>query len=266
MAHLAELEAVRAEDARCGVVEQERGHELVRLLGDANGLPVPLIYRKAWGLLGFLAVESDRRHSRSMLAGLFWPGLGETSALTNLRQVLSNLNRYCMKALGPDVLRIERGAVGLMRGERLLFDIDLLWRAPCRAMELLTEQQRFLEGLDDLGGADFHGWLETTRQNLDIQLVGAAQRCCDELLEAQDWEQAVEVARTLTLRDPWNEAHARRMMRAHAGGGKRAAALNVYQRFETMLRVELGLEPGQETLQLLAQINAASLSPSSAHN
>ena len=250
----------RAGGARCGLTGQTQGRELVRLLGRCDGLPLPLIYRKAWGLLGFLAVESDRRHSRSMLAGLFWPELGETSALTNLRQVLSNLNRYCTQVLGPGVLHIERGAVGLMRGGQLLFDIDLVRQAPCQAMELLADQHRFLDGMEDLGGADFHCWLEMVRQNLDTQLIGAAERCCDELLGEQHWERAAEVARVLTQRDPWSEEHARRMMRAHAGAGMRAAALRVYQNFETMLRKELGLDPGQETQQLLMQISHASIS------
>lgn len=259
MVNRAAWEAARVGGARCGLAGQAQGREVVKLLGRCDGLPLPLIYRKAWGLLGFLAVESDRRHSRSMLAGLFWPELEETSALTNLRQVLSNLNRYCTQVLGPGVLHIERGAVGLMRGEQVLFDIDLVRRAPCQAMELLVDQHRFLDGMEDLGGADFHCWLEMVRQNLETQLIGAAERCCDELLGDQHWERAMEVARVLTQRDPWSEEHARRMMRAHAGAGMRAAAMRVYESFETMLRKELGLDPGPETQQLLAQISTSAM-------
>lgn len=264
MANVAELEAARAGSDRCGVSGQESGHALVRLLGSCEGLPSPLIYRKAWALLGFLALEADRLHSRSMLAALLWPGLSETSALTNLRQVLSNLNRYCVQALGPGVLHIERSAVGVMRGDRALFDIDLLWHSPSQAIGLLNEQHRFLDGMEDLGGLDFHSWLEASRQTLETQLLIAGQRCCDALLEEQRWEQALEVAHTLTARDLWNEENARRMMRAHAGSGRNAAALNVYQSFETMLRTELGLEPCHETQQLRALISAGSVPASQA--
>lgn len=259
MTDMMEGRAAGAEGARCErVALSGPDGELVRLLGRSEGLPAPLIYRKAWALLGFLAMEPDRRHARSVLAALLWPGLSETSALTNLRQVLSNLNRYCLKMFGPGVLRIERSAVALMRGNRVLFDVDLLKQSPCRAMELMAGQHSFLDGMEDVGGADFHGWLEMTRQRLDTQLIGAVERCCDELLERQNWERAVEVARVLNQRDPWSEEHARRMMRAHAGAGMRTAALRVYQSFELMLRKELGLDPGQETQQLLAQISATS--------
>ena len=44
-------------------------------------------------LLAFLAVESDRAHSRQKLAGLFWPHLSERKARQNLSQALSNLRR-----------------------------------------------------------------------------------------------------------------------------------------------------------------------------
>ena len=47
-------------------------------------------------------------------------------------------------------------------------------------------------------------------------------------------------------------------MRAHAGSGMRTAALKVYQRFESLLRQELGLDPGKETRQLLEQIGGRS--------
>lgn len=248
------------QDVTCVGANRCGGHSgapitgLVQLMGQAEGLPAPLIYRKGWALLGYLAMESNRMHSRAALAALLWPTLGETSALTNLRQVLSNLNRFCVMALGADILRIERSAVGLMRGNEPLFDVDLLRLAPCQSVYLLAEQRVFLEGMEDIADSNFQAWLETTRQMLEAQLMGAAERCCDEMLETSRWESAVQLASALSQRDPWNEAHARRVMRAHAGTGMRAAALKVYQRFASVLRQELGLDPGKETRQLLEQI------------
>ncbi len=232
----------------------ERG--LIQLMGHCDCLPAPLIYRKGWALLGYLAIESNRRHPRSALAAMLWPSLSETSALTNLRQVLSNLNRYCTAELGPDALRIERSSVGLFRDDKVLFDIDLLEQAPCQATYMLAFRSGFLDGMDDIAGIDFHSWLQTTRQALDGRLIAAAEACCDELLASQQWERAAMMASSLSQHDPWNEAHAQRVMRAHAGGGMRTAAVKAYQRFETLLRDELGVNPGQETRRLLEQIGA----------
>ena len=238
-----------------------QGRPLVPLMGRNEGLPAPLIYRKGWALLGYLAVESNRLHSRMALAALFWPGLSETSALTNLRQVLSNLNRYCSRQLGPEVLCIERTRVGLMRDAQPMFDIDLVRSAPYRLLQMQPEQRNFLDDMEDVGGVDFLGWLETTRREMERQLVDAAERCCDESLEAGAWDHALVLARALVERDPWSEAHARRMMRAHAGIGMPDSATQVYYRFEALLREELGLDTAEETRELLAQINAASLPP-----
>lgn len=262
MALTSELDMAATAKGRCAWSGAGPGRPLVQLMGRNEGLPAPLIYRKGWALLGYLAVESNRLHPRAALAALFWPELSETSALTNLRQVLSNLNRYCSRELGPGVLCIERTRVGLMRDAQPMFDVDLVRSAPCRLLQMQPEQRNFLDDMEDLGGVDFLSWLETTRQEMERQLVDATERCCDESLEAGEWEHAVVLARALVDRDPWSEAHARRMMRAHAGIGMPDSASQVYYRFEALLREELGLDTAEETRELLAQINAASLPPS----
>lgn len=241
---------------RCGGHSSAPITGLVQLMGQGDGLPAPLIYRKGWALLGYLAMESNRMHSRTALAALLWPTLGETSALTNLRQVLSNLNRFCSAALGTDVLRIERGSVGLFRDQERRFDIDLLQSVPCQAVYMLARHSSFLDGMDDIAGIDFRSWLETSRQELDGRLVAAAEKCCDELLSSRQWERALLMARALSQHDPWNEAHAQRVMQAYTGSGMLTAAVNAYQRFEMMLRSELGLDPGKEIRHLFAQISS----------
>ncbi|WP_449467653.1 AfsR/SARP family transcriptional regulator [Stenotrophomonas humi] len=259
MTLISELEVAATAKGGCKWPGLEQNRQLVQLMGRNEGLPAPLIYRKAWALLGYLAVESNRLHSRAMLAALFWPGLGETSALTNLRQVLSNLNRYCSQKFGPGVLCIERARVGLLRDAQPMFDIDLVRSAPCRLLRMQPEQRNFLDDMEGLGGVDFFGWLESTRQEMERQLVDATERCCDESLAAGEWAHAVVSARALVDHDPWSEAHARRLMRAYAGIGLPDSASYVYYRFEALLREELGIDTALETRELLAQINATGL-------
>ena len=62
-------------------------NEGIRLMSACAAIPPQLIYRKGWALLGYLAAEPERRHSRLSLAVLLWPQLGESQAMTNLRQV-----------------------------------------------------------------------------------------------------------------------------------------------------------------------------------
>ncbi|MGE8212901.1 BTAD domain-containing putative transcriptional regulator [Stenotrophomonas sp.] len=241
---------------RCGASKGAALAGIVPLMGHGEGLPAPLIYRKGWALLGYLALEPNRMHSRASLAALFWPNLGETSALTNLRQVLSNLNRYCTQQFGPEVLQIQRGSVGLLRGERILFDVDVLVQAPCDAIHLLSDQRIFLDGMEDIADLEFQAWLQTTRQMLEVQLISSVERCCDQMIERARWDSAIDLANALSRRDPWNEAHVQRAMRAHAGNGSSCEALTAYQRLEAFLRSDLGLDPCQETRRLLQQISA----------
>jgi len=173
-----------------------------------------------------------------------------------LRQVLSNLNRYCTQQFGPEVLQIQRGSVGLLRGERILFDVDVLVQAPCDAIHLLSDQRIFLDGMEDIADLEFQAWLQTTRQMLEVQLISSVERCCDQMIERARWDSAIDLANALSRRDPWNEAHVQRAMRAHAGNGSSCEALTAYQRLEAFLRSDLGLDPCQETRRLLQQISA----------
>lgn len=255
MATMMEQGLVSAAGIRQDESQSRPRRGVIQLMGLGEGLPAPLIYRKGWVLLAYLAMESNRMHPRSAIAALLWPDLSETSGLTNLRQVLSNLNRYCQKVFGEDVLCIERGAVGLMRGDRVLFDVDLLRHAPLRTVHLLAEQRVFLDGMEDIAEVEFHAWLHTTRQMLEIQLVSAVESCCEQMMARGRWEAAMMLAEALHQRDPWNEVHARRAMRAQAGNGMRSAALRTYRDFEALLQNELGTMPAQETQDLLQQIS-----------
>ena len=116
----------------------------------ASVLFVPLFKRAGLGtVLGYLAVEPEHRHSRLALAILLWPPLGEMQALTNLRQVLCNRNRYCGEVLGPGVLCVERNGVALRRKGQSIFDIDRLATGPEEALAVLGGRCVFLAGMDD---------------------------------------------------------------------------------------------------------------------
>ena len=58
-----------------------------------NGEPVTLSSKKAQALIAYLVVESNRPHSREMLASLLWGNTGEERARHNLRQSLSRIRQ-----------------------------------------------------------------------------------------------------------------------------------------------------------------------------
>ena len=63
----------------------------------SDGTPLEVTGKKIQALLGYLAVESARPHSREQLAALLWSETGDERARHNLRQALSKIRR----AYGP---------------------------------------------------------------------------------------------------------------------------------------------------------------------
>ena len=63
----------------------------------SDGTPLEVTGKKIQGLLGYLAVESARPHSREQVAALLWSDTGDERARHNLRQALSKIRR----AYGP---------------------------------------------------------------------------------------------------------------------------------------------------------------------
>jgi DNA-binding SARP family transcriptional activator len=79
---------------------------------------------KVRALLIYLAVESNRPHSRETLAGFLWPDQPEQSARHNLRQALSNL-RQIIHDDGAEqpFLQIDRRAVRFNPDSDHLLDV-----------------------------------------------------------------------------------------------------------------------------------------------
>ncbi|MBN1400148.1 MAG: hypothetical protein JXA74_04880, partial [Anaerolineae bacterium] len=85
---------------------------------------------KVRALLTYLALECDRPHPRSALAGLLWPGYAESSALTSLRSALANLR----SAIGdreadPPFLLIARESLQFNPEGDYALDADVLMAA-----------------------------------------------------------------------------------------------------------------------------------------
>ena len=78
----------------------------------SDGAPADLAGKKTQALLGYLAVESGRPHSREQVAGLLWAETGDERARHNLRQALSKVRRAC----GPLISS---------NGDGLALDLDL---------------------------------------------------------------------------------------------------------------------------------------------
>ncbi|WP_162404809.1 AfsR/SARP family transcriptional regulator [Pseudoxanthomonas jiangsuensis] len=241
----------------------------IRLLGarrlGAGTREATLQYRKGWALLAYLAVERQR-HPRARLAAMFWPELGETAALTNLRQVLSDLNRAMGIAVGEGVLLIDRESVRLCPvASTGLFDVDLLdagaganaGGGPGDAQGWLADAGELLEGLSLDACAAFSDWLACTREWAARRVAAGMAQLRDAATARGERRLALVLARRLVAQDPWNELHQRALMRLHAQAGEPGMALAAYQQLVHRLKADLGEAPSRETAELAESIRTA---------
>src|SRR5690606_33579236 len=114
---------------------------------------------------------------------------------------------------------------------------------------------RLLSGLQ-IRDSEFEAWLSSERQRIKEVLWRTLYRIAKHQKQRKAYSDALDTARRLLDLNPLREKTHRLMMRVHAQGGDRAAALNQYRECEQLLRRELQLEPDQTTLHLFDEIKA----------
>lgn len=225
-------------------------------------------YRKGWALLGHLAVERGRRHSREQVAELLWPSLEPASARTNLRQVLTDLNQAFDRNGGEGLLETTRDSVGLFPQAHVA--IDLVALEAVQALPLEADEDAIVaaeQHVEQLGGEfmagfvladcrDFEDWLEAARRRLATTTLETLTRLCRAQQAHGRLPQAIASARQLVALDEWHEGHQRQLMQLLAAAGLHRQALEQYQALTESLQAELGTEPEPRTQALRSRIEA----------
>lgn len=243
---------------------------------------------KARSLLAYLAVESERAHSRSSLAALLWPEYSDASARTNLRQALHQLRDAIGDTLSvpgaaiTPFLLTSRQAIQFNRAAPFSLDvatfqsllqagsahqhrpdaqegqIDTLANClACRqrlqqAAELYTGD--FLHGFAVTDSPPFEEWRRITQERLHLQMVNLLSQLANAYEALGNPELTRHYATRQLSLEPWREEAHLQLMRALALSGQRTAALVQYQTCRQVLATELGIEPNAATTQLYEQI------------
>lgn len=223
----------------------------LRLLGAPGwragaGEPWTPLARKDAALLALLALEG--RQPRQRVAELVWADAGPARALANLRQRLFRLRQA---------------------GGRLVVEAGpLLALAPGIACDLADPPPADTARPDDwcaplLGSASYDAdgpaladWVEAARAAWAGRLPGRLADLAAGFERAGALAPAIAACEQLLQLDPLREHGWRRLMRLHHLRGDRGAAVAAFERCERVLRDELGLRPGAETVALLAEVEA----------
>jgi len=232
-------------------------------LRDATGAPLEsvLAQTKRAALLAYLVLSRPGElHRRDALLALFWPEVDEARGRSALSQALSFLRRE----LGDDVL-VTRGGEevgvdpGRVRCDVLMFREALGREDWAGALELY--QGDLLEGLHAKEAPDFGDWVDRERVRLKEAAAGAAWRWAHQLLgEGKPVEAERKAQRALEL-VATDESPVRGFIEALARAGDRGAALRFYEKFETVLARELGVEPAPETMAVAEAVRRGEIGP-----
>lgn len=226
------------------------GPPLVKFDGEEVVFP----RRKALALLAYLVLHRGKC-SRDELSYLLFPEKERTRARSDLRLVLSSLR----KNLGGDFLISDNHSVALKRKDDLLLDIDLFHdlidsRRPARE-ELeraqLLYRDRFLKGFYLDSNGEFENWQLSVEEELQWKYRSALDRLVDLYISEEKYGEAVEACRKLCEIDPLDENLHRRLMELYSLTGSTGKMRDQYEKCRRILEEELGVEPGEETDNLL---------------
>ena len=209
----------------------------------SDGTPLEVTGKKIQGLLGYLAVESTRPHSRERLAALLWSETGDERARHNLRQALSKIRR----SYGPLISST---------GEACALDLELCSVDAREFGDLArSDDVADLERCMALYRGDLLDGLVLREALYDEWLLGAQHRfrrtACDVIERL-----AValgELDRGIAM-DPACEPAHRHLMELFERIGRRSDALRQYQFLTEALSRELGAKPSSETTTVYERI------------
>ena len=228
----------------------------IRLLGGFQiaqaGESLAELPARIQALLANVLIHRHAPRSRQQLAYSFWPESTDGQARTNLRRLLLLLRR----ALPPtdDLFDITDQSVGWRPAIPVALDLATFEDGLSAAPTVGPARRAALNAAvavytGDLLPDCYDDWILPERERLRNAFAAALDDLMLLAESERDYPAAIAHARRLLRHDPLHEASYRRLMRLLALIGDRAAALQVYHTCATLLRREVGVDPGPETQQ-----------------
>lgn len=206
-----------------------------------------------FGLLVFLAVE--REATRDRLVSVFWPESSQEKARHTLSQTLYELRQ----ALGEGWVETAGNLVRLAESS----EVDCLRflefsEAGRHAEAVGLYDGPFLDSVHLAQTHPFEEWVERCRARLSRRHRASADAFIRDRRAHGDSAAALAQAWKWVGMDPLDDGGQQHLIQLLAETGSRTEALAQYDRYVAMLESELGLEPLQETVELVEAIRDGS--------
>jgi SARP family transcriptional regulator, regulator of embCAB operon len=221
------------------------GGFIVVLLGGFGlfwGRAVLSVPRASQRLVAFLALH-DGMVRRAAVAGTLWPAASERHASANLRQALARLQSSARKALAASKLEL-----GLAEGVR----VDIR-HARTLARGLLDpavtpEQSELGTAAVGVLSAEllpgwYDDWVLLEAEDWRQLRLHALEALAGRLAAAGRCGEAAGAACAAVRADPLRESARATLIQVHLAEGNQSEAVREFERYQALLRVDLGLEP-----------------------
>ena len=167
------------------------------------------------------------------------------------------------RALGPvasGVLRSEADRIALDRDAVSLDVAELESATTGDGADPASLSGELLEGLAPREPA-VEEWLSAERHRVRELQIGLCERAAERALASRDFTRALTATSRGLAADPLRENLHRAAMRALAGRGDKAAAMQQFRACRDVLERELGTRPEPTTVRLYEEIRAARAAP-----
>lgn len=199
----------------------------------------------------FLYLAMHRLASRDELATILWPERSTDRTRHSLSQTLYELRRQ----LGDEIIRSQGNQVEI--AEKVQIDA-LEFRL---AAESGKDEQAygvysgtFLKGIHLGISNEFESWVDRTRFELERHYRDVCRRLSGARLEHGDEKGALSVVRRWVSINPLEDEAQHLLIKLLAQLGRRAEALQQYDRYRELIGRELDVEPLDQTEELIRQI------------
>ena len=240
---------------------------LGRFQVERGGIPVPpTAWRRqaAMVLLKLLVLAERHRLPREHISSYLWPDADAATGRDNLSGALHALRR----ALEPDLTSGARSQYLRQDGPSLVLHLDEHDWVDYHAFEaLLTEAGAANDPLPQLEAAvALYGgdllpeeqdvWCVAAREALRLRWHGVLLALAEAQAARHHLDRALSTLTRLLAADRTNEEAARRLMGMLARQGRRAEAMQIFNRLATALEDDLGAAPAPETESLFLALRA----------
>lgn len=203
--------------------------------------------RRAGELLRLLLISRNRSLDTDQALEALWPGKDPSRAGASLHQATSALRR----ALEPDLpekspsryLKTQQGRMSLQLPPGSTVDFEEFQR--------LFKEKKYRDALDLYRGdlmttADSGEDFIILRESLKQTAMQAAMKIASEKFSQKDYGKALEACLEALRLESWQEDAVLLGMKSLMAMHQRAGAIRLYQRLESTLKEELGVEPEPE--------------------